>query len=191
MIVRRFMQWLTGFRSSARHSSRSAPQARSVLAEDAILPQVTSWLAAAHRLRPTRGIAMTSVSPMRDRQVPPRLRSGAIGREQVMAGRSRPLDVPPTVQPPSRGDQSIQQHPAQAAPHSEPLAPRQDIPSIEPAAPFADDAALRRQLAAFKQLVRLGVYNEGFRRDALPDQYLRSLNADDDVSLGDDSELSN
>jgi hypothetical protein len=191
MFVRRFVQWLMGFRTSTRHVSLGASAAMGPVSEVAALPQATSWLTASRRLRPMRGVAMTTVSGLRDRQVPPRLRSGAIGREQVAAGRSRPLDAPPNAQPPLRGDPSVQQQPAQAAPQTEPLAPRQDVPSFEPAATFADAAALHRQLAAFKQLVRLGVYNEGFRRDALPEQYARGLHSDEDISLGDDSELSN
>ncbi len=189
MFVRRLMQWLTGLLASARRVSRGAPATEIADAGAVSLP-ITNWLADARRVRPARGVAMAPVAGLRERAMPPRLRSGAIGREQVAAGRSRPLETPPGAQPPSRGDQAAQQQPTPAAPQSQPLAPRPDFPALEPAPTLGDDAVLHRQLTAFKQLVRLGVYNEGFRRDALPEQYARSLGMDDrlddDFSAGDE-----
>jgi hypothetical protein len=86
------------------------------------------------------------------------------------------------VQPPTRGDQAAQQ-PTPAAPQSQPLSQSPGRPTFEPALDLREDAVLHRQLAAFKQLVRLGVYNEGFDRDALPEQYARGLQ-DDGEDLG-------
>ncbi len=47
-----------------------------------------------------------------------------------------------------------------------------------------EDYAARRRLMALKHLVRMGVYNEGFQRDAAPEQYRQSMGLDGEI--GDD-----
>lgn len=51
--------------------------------------------------------------------------------------------------------------------------------------PSADEQYAYRRLMALKRLVRMGIYNEGFDPNRVPEQYLNSLGRGDD--LGGDS----
>jgi hypothetical protein len=65
----------------------------------------------------------------------------------------------------------VDPHPAQ--PSSEPLETRPSVPSRPAAASedAQDQAARERHLAFIRDLVRRGIYNEGFEPAQLPDQY--------------------
>jgi hypothetical protein len=184
MIVRRFAQWLIGFvspRAHARHA-QPVPSAVGVTSEPAPLA-ATSWLAAARRLRPPRAVPMTQIGSARERVTPARRASSEDGREQVAAGRARPQEPAPGAPPPARGEAAAHSQPAQPAPQSQPLRAEPTLPELERT---SEEYALRRRLVSFKQLVRMGVYNEGFRRDAVPEQYARSLDLEDEGQAGED-----
>jgi hypothetical protein len=128
---------------------------------------------------------MTQIGGARERGTPPRRSGGEDGREQVAAVRTRPQEPGFGAPPPARGDAAALSQPAQPAPQSQPLRAEPALPALERT---SEDYALRRRLVSFKQLVRMGIYNEGFHRDAVPEQYARSLDLEDEAQAGEDED---
>ena len=183
MIVRRFAQWLTALlsRLTRRVFARaSAGAARPNAVTAAVQPlRISNWLADGRRLRPARAVPMTQIAGSRERAVASRPRGGDAGLEQVGAGRLRPQGTAPSTPPPAHGERTIKQPSPQTAPQSQPLPAEPSLPAL---ARTSEEYALRRQLQSFKQLVRLGIYNEGFSKDSVPEQYARSLELGEDAS---------
>ena len=187
MIVRRFAQWLIRF-VAPRAPRAQARRPQQTLGAGAVASKpeplaATSWLAAARRLRPPRTVPMTQIGGARERVTPSQLSSGAGGREQVAAGRTRPQEPALGAAPPAHGDAAAHSQPVLPAPPSQPLRAEPVPPALERT---SEDFALRRRLVSFKQLVRMGVYNEGFHKDAVPEQYARSLDLEDEGPAGED-----
>jgi hypothetical protein len=66
-------------------------------------------------------------------------------------------------------------HPPVAVPPAQPL-----IASVSfEAGADEREVQMRRGLASLRYLVRLGIYNEGFKGERVPEQYQRSLGMDD------------
>jgi hypothetical protein len=181
MLVRRFQQWLSGFLSHMTLRLRGRPPVpaeRDAVLSGARCQSGTSathasgnWLDDGRRLRPgieRTGMAHPSQTPRR-----PTAADEAPGRT-------------PRASRPS----------ATTAQSENPLPPPADAPpqlppaNVRPAEPLiasvsfevgADerDVQMRRGLASLKYLVRLGIYNEGFKGGQVPEQYQRSLGMDD------------
>ena len=178
MLVRRFQQWLTRFLSRLTHRLRGRPPVQAQ--RDAVLSGARcqsaasaghtsggNWLDDGRRLRP--------------------------GVERPRPERANQASQAPTA----AGDASFRtpkgSRPRAATGQSEPpLPPSADAPALKPPAlvpptpPLiasvsfevgADerDAQMRRGLASLKYLVRLGIYNEGFKGERVPEQYQRSV----------------
>jgi hypothetical protein len=115
------------------------------------------WLDDARRLRPVRRGPAGSAEHTRPIARPSA--GGESRRERESAIRPRP--TPPL-------ERSVK--PAQP---SQPLAPAAAMP------PPSHHSPAQRELLALRHLVRLGIYNEGFTNNRVPEQYRHSLGLND------------
>ncbi|MGH2515390.1 MAG: hypothetical protein ACRDHP_07020 [Ktedonobacterales bacterium] len=195
MFVQRLPRWLRRLVASLfhPHSAHSLPPERTAVLSAAPWRDagaadsgVASWLDDGRRLRPRPSPPAKldqrwNTRPASTRRpVPTQPQSGR-------APASRPATGQPAAEPPRK-------QPAEAGAHAEapasPAQPAQTNDTTLAAAPSAsspppDEQLLYRRLMALKRLVRLGVYNEGFAANSVPEQYLASLGREDD--LGADS----
>lgn len=157
-------------------SDRSTLLAAALRGESGASTKVTSssWLDDGRRLRPhpspparldqrwiSRSTGLRQPSPAQ----PERgslIRSTA---EQPIGEKPKPVPTEPAAQ----------QHPAPARP-----AQSEAIPPASPPSSDAEDQIVHQRLMALKRLVRLGIYNEGFDLNRVPEQYLHSLGREDD-----------
>jgi hypothetical protein len=180
MLVRRFQQWLTGFLSRVTDPLRSRTPVQAE--RDAVLSGARcqgaasaahasgNWLDDGRRLRPGTG----PLGPAHADQVPlgPAAAGEASGRTPKASRPSATTaqgenSLPPPADPPTV-------HPPVAVPPAQPL-----IASVSfEAGADERDVQMRRGLASLKYLVRLGIYNEGFKGERVPEQYQRSLGMD-------------
>lgn len=138
----------------------------------------THWLDDARRMRPRRVRSIPLPQPAGD-EIPqekptrPHVDSTVVrAPSPVKSPNSAPL---PVDRPARTASCDTQPHRPEMDPE---LAPSTETPAMDDI-----DDKLRRRLRSLQFLVRHGVYNEGFTRGALPDQYRRS------AGLGDDGEL--
>jgi hypothetical protein len=178
MIMHRFAQWLTKLLSPIRSRRRTAPVARHepVLsgvhtpapapAGSAATFPTTHWLAAGRRLRPSRTTPTLRPPTSRPATSSRFISSAGPGREHVVVSRPRPDVIEPGGQ--------IQ--PVQPSPPTQPLRPKSASPAHGSG---REEHAFRQRLLSLKRLVQLGVYDEGFQKDAMPDQYRHSRGLDE------------
>jgi len=175
MFVQRLLRWFAAL--PARLSSRSVDiPAREVVhaggqtrATAAHSPSyrpsgglaTARWLDDARRLRPVRFGPANSSERARPTARPSA--GGESRRERESANRPRP--TPPL-------ERSVK--PAQP---SQPVAPAPAPAAAMPPLPHHSPA--ERELLALRHLVRLGIYNEGFTNNRVPEQYRHSLGLDD------------
>jgi hypothetical protein len=138
----------------------------------------THWLDDARRMRPRRVRSIPLPQPLTDetleeKPVPPHPDPTVVRSPSSV--NSLPLSTDRAARAPAR--------------ESQPLRPEAP-PDVAPAAqqPETDtqqglDEKLRRRLRSLQFLVRHGVYNEGFARNSLPEQYHRSVGMTDDDEL--------
>lgn len=194
MVVHRVAQWLKALLSSRTSHSRvtadvrgplpmePAAAARSATASStAEAPRALNWLAASRRLRPQRTISIPATQAAGKATA-----KGGSGREQVAAACQRPqpteelpkrteaVEKPQGHSPAAPKSQPLRREPPHARPHE---SPQQPVPA---APPEGEEYAQRRRLMSLKHLVRMGVYNEGFRQHEAPEQYRQSMGLGDD-----------
>jgi hypothetical protein len=136
------------------------------------------WLDDTRRMRPH--LASTEGRPVRDRQIQ---QPGYSNRPDIL-----PLTASFRPQDKAEGHSRSIYEPSAPVPSSQPEhAPLLPVgPGNEP----GNDES-RRRMMAFKYLVRLGIYNEGFGASSVPDQYQHSLGMDgldNDLWLSDNNE---
>jgi hypothetical protein len=186
MLMQRLTETLARLRSwiAGRVRALSRAERREVVAaaprESRVnLQQPRSWLDDAHRLRPRRSPAATT-EQIHGKPAPRReMRPGVPTRPIV------PPTAPRSQQPSPVRPRQLPAHPALPAPTPAPASTPAPIPPAvpQPAAantPDDDAAQTRRQLLSLRYLVRLGLYNEGFAPDEVPEQYHRSLGMSDE-----------
>lgn len=178
MIVHRFAQWVTRLLSPLRARLRSmlALNREEVLSSvHTPLPAptrsagrfpTTHWLAAARRLRPPR--PAPAIRPPSSRQATSShlISATGTGREHVVVSRPRPEAIDP----------GVPMQPAQPTPPTQPLRPKPTPPARSS---DREEHAFRQRLLSLRRLVRLGIYDEGFQKDAVPEQYQHSLGQDE------------
>lgn len=191
MFVQRLPRWLRRLVATLFHP-RSAdllpPERTAVLsatlrnssAGDGDGSGVASWLDDGRRLRPRPSPPAKldqrwNTRPMAPRQPVP---------TQPQPGRApsiRPAAEQPAPEPPRK-------NPAEPAARREepalPPLPAEPAPVSDASLPIDVSSAsgqhMHRRLMALKRLVRLGIYNEGFEPNRVPEQYLHSLGREDD-----------
>lgn len=171
MFVQRLLRWLAAL--PARLSSRQvdipsrevvhAGQTRATAAHgQSTRPSgglaSARWLDDARRLRPVR---LRPAGSGERAHPTARPSSGGESRRERESSASRPRPAPPL-------ERSVK--PAQP---SQPLAPAAAMP------PPPHHSPTQRELLALRHLVRLGIYNEGFVNNRVPEQYRHSLGLDD------------
>ena len=196
MIVRRLTQWTKQFcsRVAARLRLRTAaePEREPVLsgsvharlgAAPGVTPgtiTATHWLDDARRMRPRRVRSIPLPQPTSDEKP----------QEKPLRSHLDPnvLRSPSHVKPPNSlplsPDRVVRSTSPQAQPHR-PETTHDVLPPDEQPETDAHgiDDKLRRRLRSLQFLVRHGVYNEGFARNSLPEQYRRSAGLADDEDL--------
>src|SRR5262249_40554121 len=168
MIVHRFAQWLTKLLSPIRSHLRTIAPAKREEALSGLRTTppaagsapgfpTTNWLAAARRLRPPRQARVAHPSTTRPPTSARFISAAGAGREQVVVSRPRPDAIEPGTQ-----IQSVQ-----PSPPTQPLRPK---PSPPTHGGDRAEQAFRQRLLSLKRLVRLGIYDEGFQKNDVPEQ---------------------
>ncbi|MFI5271804.1 MAG: hypothetical protein ACHQ4H_02070 [Ktedonobacterales bacterium] len=179
MLVQRLTNWLTnlvtriaarlrGIAPLAAGEGHASNRGGDTSLAASTQQSAASWLDDAHRLRPPRALLTTADQTRSARPVvpPPAPRKPA------------PADRTPT---PSRPVSPA--NPPQEPVRPSPVAPQQPVIAAMSfgADPIAGDVQARRRLMSLKYLVRIGLYNEGFAAENVPEQYQRSLGIDLDA----------
>jgi hypothetical protein len=164
MIVRRFVNWLKvriAAATALRHRSREIERVPALSRHS-----VSNWLDNGRRLRPV--VARNTIpaeAPAAIARVS--YETSAPAPEKALAV-SQPCE--PTLKSQSGGTSEI-------IPSSSPPAATETHPSLLEGIEQLD--ATQRGLVYLKYLVRHGVYNEGYSRQDLPDQYHHSAGLDE------------
>lgn len=192
MIVRRLTQWTKQFCSRIAARLRGAtqqpqPEREPVLSGSAgarlagspsVAASITAthWLDDARRMRPrrVRSIPLPQPATGETPQETPTRMSLDTTSVRAPSPNSAPLPTDRTTRSTSREPQPHRPEPThEATPVAE--RPETDASGI--------DEKLRRRLRSLQFLVRHGVYNEGFARNSLPEQYRRSAGLADDEEM--------
>lgn len=175
MFVQRLLRWFAAL--PARLSSRSVDiPTREVVHAG----QTRATAAHSPSYRPSGGLASARWLDDARRLRPVRLRPAGSG------DRARPT-ARPSAGGESRRERESAIRPRPTAPLERSVKPAQPSQPIAPAAampPPPHHSPAQRELLALRHLVRLGIYNEGFTNNRVPEQYRHSLGLDD--SSGED-----
>ena len=179
MIVQRLVRWLNKLRARLTLGRQSATHV-STPPESILSSHVAGhWLEDSHRLRPARP-TQPAITPVRME----RRTKTDIDRNQPVASRPRPSAPPPeTLHPSHLGIEATPVEPKRRPETQEPV--REQPAAYEEVNAVEGDAAMRRSLTSLRQLVKLGIYNEGFPKGGVPAQYHRGLEGDDSADSPD------
>ena len=190
MFVQRLPRWLRRLVATLFHP-RSAdllpPERTAVLSatlrnsSNGAGSGVASWLDDGHRLRPRPSPPAKLDQRWNTRPIAPRQPVPT----QPQPGRApsiRPAAEQPAPEPPRKNPAEPAARREEPALPTLPAEPEQVSDASLPAdASSAYGQHMHRRLMALKRLVRLGIYNEGFDPNRVPEQYLHSLGREDDL----------
>lgn len=188
MTVRRLTQWTKQFfvrlAARVRLTSHAPNEKQPVLVGSATARatdsseytgpvSATHWLDDARRMRPRRIRSVPLPQPKSEEPQPdtaPRPQLDPHLRRAPSSVNSLPLS----------SDGAVRSTPRDTATHKPEVSPDL-LPEPEPSSSETGvlDETLRRRLRSLQFLVRHGVYNEGFARNTLPEQYRQSAGQDD------------